>query len=280
MSLASDLAYEQSYFRISFTLDGTLYRYTTWTEDLPGGYESDPRIEIKLPANTGTLEDSYAEITLPSDDFTETLTGSEPLTDVQVEIDEVISDPTGPSSATLLRHFVGILAGEAVRNPGGQGGIVRLEARLGKSLLDIPLGIPCNHQCPFTLYGTGSGVSSVLHRFVGTVTAIDGLTVTVNTDPLTATFATPPDRYFKSGFALLNGLYVRIRDWRSASPREFRMSRRMPAAWLGEAVEFFAGSDKTYETIRDNFGTPEFFGGIGYAIPPYNPNFEDSPGGG
>jgi hypothetical protein len=40
-------------------------------------------------------------------------------------------------------------------------------------------------------------------------------------------------------------------------------------------VTFVYGCDKTIESCRDQHSNEANFGGIGYALPAYNPHFED-----
>lgn len=273
MTSALDRPAEQSYFKVGFSYAGEFYGYTDWEEDLPGGYASTPTMEIKLPPNTGTLEDKPVEILLPLDDFTEALTSGVMFAPITVVIEEVIVSPDTAVSAVRLTHHIGRVM-KATSGRRGSSTKVRLEGLLGKQRLDGVLGLPCDHQCPFRLYRAGCGVTKNFpYRANLTVTAIDGLKITVATDPAKS------DRFFSLGTAELDDLVIGIRLWRSDDPLVFHMNRRPPQSWIGQIVDFYAGCDLTFETCRDKFSNEDRFGGIGYAIPAWNPNFEQPPSG-
>ena len=269
MTRAIDLSHDQSYTKVSFDWTGGQARYTDWTSDLPGDYVSQPSIGITLPENSLTLEDSYAQFTLPIDDFVEWLTDGRAKQTVDVTVQEVISHPDGSYASTLLTTFAGQVR-RVVRNASRRSNVAKIIAVLDKARLDTPLGIPCTHQCPWTLFGAGCGLDPVLYRVPLLVTDVEGKDVTVSADP------SKDDHWFTRGVASALGVSLTVREWRSATPTVFRMIRRAPLDWIGQSVQFHAGCDKSDTMCDVKFGNKRKWGGIGKGIPAYHPLYEEA----
>lgn len=288
MARALDDSKKESYTLVQFTINGTVYRYTNWATDIdPAGnnWISTPTLEVKWPKNTGTLQANGCIIrTLVDANATMQgmvdliLADGTPTPVVDVEIREVIKPVVIGDTATELVPFKGRVL-RAVRNAGGRAKQVRFEVQNIKARLDIPLGLPCNHHCVWQFMGKGcsvqSGVSSrgpqkVTEQRVRTVSAINGKEVTVSSDPsLTGT------KSFRFGYAERAGVRIGILDWDSGDPTKIILRQQPPASWSGQSVTFVPGCDKTIETCRSAWSNEANFGGIGYALPAYNPHFED-----
>lgn len=270
MSRAIDQAPKESYFRVTFTYGNPQVqaKYTDWGSDLAGGFISTPAMEIELPENVGTFEKQEMAIILPIDDFTGDLASTRLHAPVGVIVEEIIRDPISSASASNLIHHWGRVT-RVVRNRAGRQNSVRIESLLAKQRLEIAQGLPCNHHCPFTLYGTGCGLTKGSFQTSLIITAVNGTEVTVSADP------SKPDYWFHRGTIEFEGIAASIREWRSSAPTKFYTTRPVPASWVGESVDIYAGCDKTYATCRDRFSNENQFGGIGYAIPAYSPNYED-----
>lgn len=223
-------------------------------------YASVPAIDVKASKRTGTLEEATWSLTMVADDFLRRLSSGEPHAPVDVRILERIEED---GRADVLTLFNGRVA-RAIRNPQGRSGLVRLELRTWKGgELDILGGIPCHGRCPWIFTGRGcflAGGPALLIQ-TGTLTAIDGATVTI-------TGLTPPrDRYFDQGFVELDGLRIGVKDYDSGTDLVLR--RQPPDDWLNETVEVMPGCDKELATCKlwlneDNFG------GVGRKMQPRN----------
>jgi len=166
--------------------------------------------------------------------------------------------------------------GEYVRNFENEPGLIRIEALpLKERIKTVPLGLPAGHQCVNRLGDAtckvDMGVSSrTINR---TISAIDGSNVTVSAVPTGL-----GDRFYQRGHMTFEGLTIGIHDWRdelNGNELEFFMRRKPPDHWVGVTVQIMSGCDKTVETCRARYANEDNFLGIGFAIPPYHPSFED-----
>ena len=201
-----------------------------------------------------------------------------PTPEVSVVVREVVRPVVAGDQATVLIPFSGRVM-RAIRNVGGRAKRVRFSAESMKSRLDIPLGLPCNHHCPWSFMGRGCSVQGggsargpqlTTERRVTTIQAINGKTITVDTYG-----ALSGSKSFQFGYIERNGVRIGVQDWDSGTPNELVLRQQPPATWLLQGITMVPGCDKTIETCRGAWANEDNFGGIGYAIPAYNPMFED-----
>ena len=84
------------------------------------------------------------------------------------------------------------------------------------------------------------------------------------------------DGWWNRGFVERDGLQILIREWVSGTT--FTLAKIPPADWDGEDLVVTPGCDKTATDCGSaKWKNQNRFGGIGYALPTYNPTFE-SPG--
>lgn len=285
-----DQASKKSFYKVRLTywqdqahIYPVYHEYTNWSMDLaglsPDGFISTPEMEVDIPTIEGTLMEKDFAVRLPMDDFLKELSSGLPHESVIMEIWE-FSLATNPSQGGQeLFLFKGPVLG-TIRNKNGREGIVELKGRLAKHRIDIALGVPANHHCIWTLgKAPCQALVSALHGF--TIASITGKKVIVN-ESIPGTLAAYDDYYFHRGFLRIKsggggteGNYqVGIREWRKANPTTFYVLRQLPQRWIGKDVHISGGCDKTIETCRARWGQEANFCGLGYAIPPYNPNFE------
>lgn len=288
MTRAIDESAKQSYVQVQFTVAGTTYRFTNWGVTLdPGGenWLSTPSLKVVWPKNAGTLESGQCTIEVAEDDnatmsaLVQLLLGDgAPTAAVPIIIKEIISPVTAGSDGSEIQPFRGKLL-NATRNAGGRSGRVRFDVQSIKALLDVPLGLPCNHHCPFNLFGRGCSVQGggsargpqlTSEAKLVDVASISGKVVTLDADPgLTGT------KSLQFGYALRNGIRVGIQGWDSGDPTRVVMRQEPPGEWEGQQVQWVPGCAKTIEACRSDWSNEDNFGGIGYALPAYNPHFED-----
>ena len=264
-------------------VDPVFARLTNWSSDLPVGpngsyFYSSPTMAIKLPKNTSTLNEQPAQIELPliANDFTDLCSRGEPFSPIWVSVWEITTPASGGAFDTRVLLVYRGRVSRIVRNHQGRHEEVLFEVSNDKSRMRSPLGFICGHHCVWNFTGTGCNLVGGLAPLIliGLVSAIGQRTMTVTgTTPATAS----PDRYFQRGYALLNGLYIPIFDWNPAAPTQFIMNRQPPQAWIGQTVKIAPGCDKTIETCRLRWSNEQHFGGIGYAIPAYNPLIDQPP---
>ncbi len=291
MTRAIDDSKKESYLLIQFTITATgdVSRFTNWATTIdPGGenWVSTPTIDVTWPNNTGTLSANGCIIKAFTEEnatmlaLVDLLLGDgAPTPAVEVEIREVIRPVTIGDTATVLIPFRGRLL-RAVRNAGGKSKRVRFEVQSIKSRLDIPLGLPCNHHCPWQFMGRGCSVQGgggqrgpqlIVERRVRSVLAINGKEITVDSDP-----SLTGSKSFQFGFVERNGVRIGVQDWDPLDPTKLVLRQQPPAEWATpSAVTLVPGCDKTLLACQDDWDNEENFGGIGFAIPAYNPHFED-----
>lgn len=288
MTRALDDSKKQSYLLIQFLANGTYYRFTNWGTTIdPNGanWISMPAIDVKWPKNTGTLTASGCIINGVADahptfeTLVDLLLGDgTPTPKVDVEIREVIRAVEIGDQAIELVPFRGRIL-RAVRNANGRAKHVRFEVQSIKARLDISLGLPCNHHCPWQFMGRGCSVQGgpsargpqlVSERRAATIVGINGKQITVAADPgLTGS------KSFRFGYVERGGVRVAVQDWSSAAPTSLVLRQQPPSSWLNAAVTLVPGCSKTLTECSDVWNNEDNFGGIGYAIPAYDPHFED-----
>lgn len=284
MAEAIDLSQKTPFTLVKFTHGGPTSPelFTNLDSDYPFGgddYVSTPSMEIQLPENDGILQDNPMTITLPlSDDetaFQNRYTCGEPFAITRVEVIEIQRSENAEGTLSVSTVFKGE-CGEYVRNAEGEPDLCRIEALpLKARIKEVALGLPCNHQCVNILGGPVCKVDmSISSRTLNVlITAIDGSKVTISTLPTGL-----GDRFYQRGDMTFEGLSLSIHDWRdevNGNRLEFFMRRKPPESWLNKTVVLRSGCDKTIETCRARYSNEANFLGIGFAIPPYHPNFED-----
>ncbi len=273
MAQSIDQSAKDSFMKVIFSHDVTNLNFQELYTDLPdalaGGFTSVPTMKVTIPKNTSGLERKHCIIEIPLDTFMLRITDMKTHAPVFCVVQEVIIPANPADNTTVLTPFRGRLM-RAKRNPPGKPGIVRMELLRPKSRLDIQTGLPVMHHDPFNVYGPGSQLLRVNFRSSLGVSTIVGNLITTGSDPSKVA------GWFKNGHAEFEGATLKIREWDGTTG--FKMIERPPATWLSQTVDFYAGSNKTIEDVRDKLSNEGNAGMIGYKIPAYNPQFEDTPG--
>lgn len=252
----------------------TQEKYTDWDQSVAGA-TPEPRMSIRIPENSGTFDTRELRIVLPQDFFTNRASGGVLHSPMFVLLEEFTAGlfPGDQSSQKIL--FAGRVT-RTVANFQGKAGLVAFFSLLQKSRLDVPMSIACNHHCGNTMFKGGCGVVQSGFQVSVDIDSVDGTEVTITT----AGFTTPgstDDRYWKRGYLLKDGLRISIRDYDgSVDTSKAIMARPVPTDWIGGSSDILAvpGCDKTVEVCRSRYNAEEFFLGLGFAIPAYQPNFE------
>lgn len=291
MARAIDQSTKQSYTLIQFTVNGTPYRFTNWGTSIdPAGenWLSVPSLEVKWPNNVGTLNDAAATVRAMEDSSATMqalvdllLENGAPAPEVGVLIKEVITSTTGGVEATTLVPYQGYVH-RAVRNAEGRSKMVKFECVTQKSLLEVNLGLPCGHHCIFALFGKGCSVQGGAGqrgpqradeiREDLAIIAISGKTIQLDEDP-----NIDAPKSLQYGYVERDGVSIGIQNWDPLEPTVVLLRQEPPPSWLGNFVTVVPGCAKNADVCDDHWDNLENFGGIGYAIPAYNPAFEDSP---
>lgn len=273
MTRAIDLQEKQTYQLLWLSHGGGDEFFTDWTSDVSyqgNTYLSRPTLEIKLPKNTGTLEDIRCTIEMTVEDGVLTnLTSGDQHAEVEVTVyEKTIGTGTGPSGSTKTTFLGRVVLG--TRNVNGKRGTVKLHCAPDKAMMNVAMGEQINHFCRNAL-GDGRcqiNMDSGVNSFFGTITAMTDRTLTIS---IGGTVTNTSLKYFHRGTIAFAGMRMLIRDWNSSDPETFLMVRRPPAAWLGQSVFISSGCDKSLQTCIDRYDNEEHFRGNGFAIPSHNP---------
>lgn len=257
----------------------TQERYTDLDQDFLG-HKTEPRMSLTIPSNEGTFVKRELRIMLPTDTFTTRLSSGVPHSPIFVIVEEVtqgLFPGDQNSQQTLYRGRVV----RSIKNFQGRKDKVAIFSLPQKSRLDVAMGLPATHHCAWTLFHGGCGVVQATFDELGEIDSVDGQEATITTAAILALGAADA-RYWKRGYMEKDGLRVAIRDYDGATDTsKFFMARRVPDDWIlagSFSILVVPGCDKTVETCRSRYAAEEFFMGLGFAIPAYQPNFED-PGG-
>ena len=241
-------------------------RYTDWTEDVVSGgdtFTSEPRIGIRLPRESGGVNERPATLTWPS-----TLAPADTLSaqSVHAEVSVLVTEVLPGDDSTLATLYMGWVT-RARKGQRGNKNLVSLQLQSIKDRLRSPLGIPASRTCAWR-FGDANCQKLVVPDLQETGT-IDTLTDDVATIS-GLTYAV--EGYWLRGYLEFNGERISIR--RYDTPDVFYLARRPPVNWLGASVTCTPGCDKTVSTCKERWANLENFGGLGFKMPPRHPIIE------
>lgn len=285
MTSSLDRSEKESYLLVEFRYGDSFSpqyaRYTDWGQDT-AGYTSTEGLEVETPENVGTFSEKEARVVLPMDAFTTRASDGLPHSPIFLRITEITAGLFPGDASHQLVLFNGRVE-RSVRNFEGANNSVAFFALPIKSKLDVPLGLQCLHTCIWSLFrnACGNGRAEASHRIFDQIEAIDGAEITVNALSALCSPVSPGgnvDRYWERGYVEKDGLQIGIRIWKLTDPTVFVLRRRPPSDWLMAGVgsiKFVPGCHKTIQDCRDVWDNEENFNGLGYAMLPYNPLFEN-----
>ena len=293
MTRALDRPEKAQFHLITFTFGAPeqVLRYTNWDSAIdPGGlnFIPLPKIKITLAANTATFGTGATKISMLISDsptLLDPLTRGTPFAPVAVTIEEVI-DPAriGDDGATQFVASGAIYSTR--RNADGKEGLVILEVRNKKTLLDTPMGFQINAHCPWRLSGPGCNESS--HGPAGyspenATVSVDGKQITVQDAGLILDLT--GTRSWSRGFIERDNVKIGIFNYDDTqngnTTKVFQMVRQAPEEWEGQVCQFTPGCTKQVDGdggCRDAWDNEEGFGGSGTSIPAYSPITENPAG--
>lgn len=274
---------------------------------------SEPRVKVVLPKQTGGLAEEACKISIPREGsqhagvatLAQLLSTPRALPPTTVRIYNLIR--TGPEETQVLYLYEGVLDKD-LRNPQGQSGMIEMqftpEHMLG--LEDLTLGRRADATCDLIYGGLGcyadvekqlavaeyypSQFEKIFQAKV--ICTLDpqstGRRVTLELDPAVYFSPTPDPRtltdhspkWWNRGWLEREGLRILIADWRwdftvGRGSNAFILSRMPPLSWDGAQLTLKPGCQKTPQACAKRLRT-EWFGGLGYGIPAYNPVLESS----
>lgn len=263
-------------------------RYTDWQRDVEG-YVSTPGLEVDIPDNVGSFDETQARVVLPSDDFCNEFAKPEYAGyQIYLQIEEVTAGLFAGDLGSRKTLWRGRIE-KSTQNFQGRNNTTAWFSWPIKARLDVPLGIQCNHHCFWRLFSRGCGLVETDHRQFGEIATIDGLEVTISANAAITSPTSPGgnvDRFWERGYLEKDGLKIGVKVWELTDPTVFVLRNKPPDSWLlagAVSVKFVPGCHKIIQDCRDVWDNeggqgPTIGGGFmgaGYAMLPYNPIFED-----
>ena len=169
------------------------------------------------------------------------------------------------SQRETLVLFLGTVA-KFISNFHGESGIVKVICAHIKDEFDIPLGIVGMDSCPWQFGSSPCKKDLVPLRENATITAIDGLTVTLSG------LVTTGAGYWEQGYIEKSGIRARIRDYGGGTTME--TERVLPPSWVGANVVLTPGCDKSPGVCDNRWNNIANFGGFAIQSPGYDPRQE------
>jgi hypothetical protein len=259
--------------------------------DDDGTWSSAPAMSVKLPDQTGMLDQKPATLVLPValHAMVDRISSGEPFPPVRVAIYQTIEtfaiDGEGSGAAfTRYKMFSGRVSG-VTRSAGRATATAKIEVHGWKAWLHgLRLGIPVTPQCQWTLGGRGCevdltavnpGSSGGPHGFLvdRVVDSVDGTAVTLDS-PLT-NFLPAFGNIYRRGQLRRGDLYIPIRIWTNdTNPDVVLTSKKIPSWWVGQEVDVIPGCDKTKTMCADVYDNEARILALGTKMPNTHPVHE------
>jgi uncharacterized protein len=232
---------------------------------LPQGYAGDYYTPLEINHSSiergGEDRPGAVSVTLPTDsDLGLVLQAGSSPTPIQLKI--YMYSVTAVDDARII--FQGDLRGAEVTGELMTVQAVPLQAQLS---VDMPRGRFQRWRCRWTTYDPDTcKVNPASFTHVGTVTAIDGLTVTVSG---TATSSGDDPVFFKLG-VMTKGEYKGMIEDQDGD--NLTLQFMIPGLAIGNSVSVLAGDDRTRETCKNKFNNIARYFGFG-EMPTSNPHY-------
>lgn len=208
-------------------------------------------------------------VTLPlTAGFVDQISGGAPFARTGVKVWEILDSLVLPGQQEILKLFEGRVA-QAIRNYRKKANLVALKCISCKAEMNVPMGIPVNATCPWIFTSPTCGVVAVSNNATVDVVIGKKVTVTWLTGPVN-----DPEYYFR-GYMEFDDTRIMIRSWDNTNPNEIGLVTEPPITWIGQSVTIKPGCDKTIAVCRDRWNNEDRFGGSGFKMPSYKPNFEN-----
>lgn len=228
-------------------------------------------LEVRAAAITGVFERQTWEFDFPvvtaQQDLIDALGTGRAHSDITVTAVEYAIEA---GEAQVLTFLEGTIT-EVVRNPGGRAEILRFRSQTLKVETQRAVGMQADENCIWTFGNLKTcGKNIVNLREGGSLTAVDGLTVTITG------LGGQRDRYWNRGFVEKDGVRIKIKEWIQGT--SFLLTRFVPLEWeanLPFNVDVVPGCDKTLKSCS-LWGQVTERLAPGEAIPEYNPTMAES----
>lgn len=272
-------------------------------------YKPEPAIAIELPESTGGLSEETAKITLPNNRsainpelglFVFALSSARAQPTVTVKVIELIISGNDISESYL---YEGVLT-KVRRNPGNKRSSIELELVdcLKGGLENVSMGRSCDPECGVLFGGVGCYVDSsqyfsaadafpnqfakIRRAHVIISLAPDNLRevrLTINPAlhplPLDQRIITvQPRGWWVKSYIEAFGISISILDWiftDAGGSNRFILNKIPPLTWEQAQGALIIGCPQTRAACEDR-NNEQFFAGLGYGIPAYNPTLEES----
>lgn len=205
-------------------------------------YEPVPRMEATVPQNREGEQSDPATISFdmsrishlsaPAQEFLTKMYGEDPVHRTYCKIITAHVSEAGISSVRTIHY------GEvSLRKSDDPPGRLELEISNPKASEQVSSGFTIDVKCNNSLGDERCQIDLDTIRQVGTASYLGDFRMEV------LGLTNPPSNptYWLEGYAEKNGLYLPIKDWNSAEPTVFILSRKMPSDWEGQTVRMIPG---------------------------------------
>ena len=249
---------------ITFEYNGVYKRYAAYDSDVVVAaqtYLAVPEIELQNLAFTSFFDSRHISLKIPSSYApVNSLIQPHPFAKVVVYIDEINVDDLTSKRSLFKGEVVNVTKSISDRST-----LVTLTVATTKNLLQIPVGIPATSTCPWNFGDDNCKIDLDTVKIATTIEGVDAFTVTISNHSLVGAYA-------QRGFIEKDGVRIPIRV---ASGYELTLTRQPPTDWtVGASITVYPGCDKTLNTCRTRWNNERYFCPLGYAMPSYNPIFQ------
>lgn len=265
-------------------------RYTDWPQDQQG-HTSVPSMEVDIPENTLTFEENELEVKLPPDSFLADASAGLRFSPMYIQVEEVTRGIFAGDAGGQQVLFKGRVK-RIIKNFEKDPDIVAIYAKPRKAEMRTRLGISVTHQCGDNLFGPHCQLVRAVFARTGQILNINGKVVTIDAVNSPAVVApTSPggnvDRYWERGYLEFEGRRINVYKWELTDPTRFVLREVPQASWANAgptSITFVPGCHKNIAIddlgvksgdCIDVYDNEINFFGVGFAIPPYQPNFEN-----
>ena len=237
-------------------------------------YTAMPEMDFEFEFRSGGIEDKpqYIIVDLDDDPFDKMILYAFPPTTIRVlEADgnDLLASPSP--------IYLGEVATTKARFSGNVR-VMRVECWGRKAdLKDVSLGMKCTDRCPWAFGQSPCGASP--NTVQAEVESLNGTVMRLVSLPNDSDQGSWNAGRYTRGYVEFDGLRIMIRKHNEGN-RKLVLAQAPPQSssytWVGETINITEGCDKS-KTACEAWGQQEWFGGIGYRMPEYNPILEDKP---
>lgn len=267
---------KESFTLVLFEWDGGHVAYSNAQDTITYSsvsYTPTPALEVELPPNSGALDTEPCKIQVPTilSGFVDEISTGMPYARTEVTVTEYVRN--FERSAYHAQVLYKGLVTRARRYPGGKVGVVEIQAKEPKALMEKrPAGAIASDQCCWQFGKAGCEATVTEYTcYLRSVTRNVAVVYGIGKNSTVAAL-------LANGLIRKDGLAILIRSTAlSADPSDaydLTLNVEPPASWEDDdQVTLRVGCNRSITDCRAH-GNESNFGGFGIAIPAYKPTVE------